>query len=252
MRNLAHFSVQIAFGAPHGAMTRPAGSRLNWRNAAAHLSLLQTRSQWRAAPMSRLILIATAAIVALSLIIVAGWVAVAWTVETPPYQVADKSGALELRDYPALRVAEITRQGSRRDAVRAGFSPLARYIFARERAGDSIAMTAPVTQVPQGGDSWTVQFIMPAEYSLDRLPAPGTDTIRLAEWPARRMAAIRFSGVATDASVAAAEDRLRAWMAEQGLQAEAAPIYAYYNDPLTPGFLRRNEVLIPVAGGPAA
>lgn len=32
----------------------------------------------------------------------------------------------------------------------------------------------------------------------------------------------------------------------------AMPVYAYYNDPFTPGFLRRNEVLIDLAEGPAA
>jgi hypothetical protein len=31
------------------------------------------------------------------------------------------------------------------------------------------------------------------------------------------------------------------------LNAVAAPIYAYYNDPWTPGFLRRNEIMVDVA-----
>ena len=202
--------------------------------------------------MSRFILISAAVITVASIAVVAAWIAVAWTVETPPYDVAVRDGRLELRAYPSMRVAEIARQGSRQAAVRAGFRPLAGYIFAREREGDSIAMTAPVTQVPQGGDAWTVQFILPQAYALDSLPRPASSDIRLHEWPARRMAAIRFGGVATDATIADAESALRAWMAAQGLEAADAPVYAYYNDPLTPGFLRRNEVLIPVAAGPAA
>ena len=36
------------------------------------------------------------------------------------------------------------------------------------------------------------------------------------------------------------------WGAAQGLSAEGPPTYAYYNDPWTPGFLRRNEVMIGV------
>lgn len=202
--------------------------------------------------MSRLILIAAGTIAALSVAAVAAWVAVAWTVETPPYSVAEKAGDIELRDYPAMRVAEVVRHGPRREAVRQGFSPLAGYIFAREREGETISMTAPVTQVRGEGNAWSVQFIMPAQYSLDRLPAPASADISLHEWPARRMAAIRFGGVATDESIAEAETRLRDWMATQGLDAAAAPLYAYYNDPLTPGFLRRNEVLIPVVVEPAA
>jgi hypothetical protein len=35
-------------------------------------------------------------------------------------------------------------------------------------------------------------------------------------------------------------------MAERDLEAAGEPIYAYYNDPFTPGFLRRNEVMIPI------
>jgi len=37
------------------------------------------------------------------------------------------------------------------------------------------------------------------------------------------------------------------WMRARGLVPQGPPEYAYYNDPFTPGFLRRNEVLRPVA-----
>ena len=67
-------------------------------------------------------------------------------VETPTYQVVTQAGDLEVRDYPRLVVAEVRRQGPRQEALRAGFGPLARYIFAQERAGERISMTAPVTQ----------------------------------------------------------------------------------------------------------
>jgi hypothetical protein len=70
--------------------------------------------------------------------------------------------------------------------------------------------------------------------------------------PARRVAAIRFSGRTTDAVLAQREAELRAWMAARGLDAAAAPVFAYYNDPFTPGPLRRNEVLIDLAAGPTA
>lgn len=205
--------------------------------------------------MVRLLLAMGGGVVLLGAAAVATWAYVAATVETPPYAVAGRDGAIELRDYPALRVAEIARDGTRGEAVRAGFRPLARYIFARERPGPKIAMTAPVTQSPvtqspEGEARWTVQFVMPSAYALSDLPAPVADGVRLREVPPQRMAAIRFSGVATDASIAVQEAALRAWLGRQGLGATGAPVYAYYNDPLTPGFLRRNEVLIPVAPAP--
>jgi DNA gyrase inhibitor GyrI len=190
-------------------------------------------------------------------------------VETPVYQVVAQEGDFEVRDYPPLVVAEVRRQGPRQEALRAGFGPLARYIFAEERGGERISMTAPVTQqrperismtapvtaqalpdVTQG-DDWAVRFIMPARYGLEQLPAPAGSDVRLSEVPPRRVAAIRFSGRASDELIASQEEALRAWLAARGLTAAAPAIYAFYNDPFTPGFLRRNEVLIDLAEAPA-
>jgi hypothetical protein len=150
-----------------------------------------------------------------------------------------------LRAYPPLVVAEVTRTGTRDQAVRAGFGPLARYIFAQERGGEKIAMTAPVTQTAEGG-SWTVRFIMPSDYSLDRLPKPSGADVKLTELPAARRAAIRFSGWWSDPLFTEKNAELLAWMAKHGLSPVGEPTFAYYNDPFTPGFLRRNEILYEV------
>ncbi|MBV5272751.1 MAG: heme-binding protein [Lamprocystis purpurea] len=193
------------------------------------------------------------------------FVYVVQNVEQPAYRVVEQEDALEVRDYPALVVAEVRRQGARKEALSAGFGPLARYIFAKERDGekismtapveqqrtDTIAMTVPVTQTRLDDGDWSVRFIMPAQYQLGQLPAPATKDVRLIEVPARRSAAIRFSGVADDALIAAKEAELRAWMAARSLVPAAAPVFAYYNDPFTPGFLRRNEVIIDLADAPA-
>ena len=90
------------------------------------------------------------------------WYVQTRNVEIARYDVLEVEGGMEIRAYPALVVAEVVRSGSRDEAVRSGFGPLARYIFARERGGEKIAMTAPVTQKADGG-SWTIQFVMPSE-----------------------------------------------------------------------------------------
>ncbi|TVQ34670.1 MAG: heme-binding protein [Geminicoccaceae bacterium] len=181
------------------------------------------------------------------------WAYVKLTIETPAYAVAEREGRFELRDYPALRVAEVITQGPREQAVRDGFRPLARYIFAREREGDKIAMTAPVTQerVAQGASEWRVRFVMPSQYDLDDLPRPAFSDVRLVETQPARMAAIRFSGRWQDARMEQREAELRRWIEAQGLMTVGPPVYAYYDDPFTPGFMRRNEVLIEVAPPPA-
>jgi len=185
------------------------------------------------------------------------------TVERPDYRVVDQEGDIELRDYPSLVVAEVTTRGSRWEAVSRGFAPLARYIFAKDRGGDTIpmtapvtqtraeekiAMTAPVTQTERGDGSWTVRFIMPSSYDLESLPAPASN-VTLDELPARRVAAIRFSGWATDASIAEHEAQLRDWLSKRDLEPRGPATYAYYDDPWMPGPLRRNEVLVPVGDG---
>jgi len=163
-------------------------------------------------------------------------------VEIARYQVIEAKGPMEIRAYPALTVAEVTRTGTRDQAVRSGFGPLARYIFAREREGEKIAMTAPVTQRSEDG-SWTIQFIMPSGYTLDSLPKPAGTDVRLREIPATRRAAIRFSGWWSDELFRAKDAALRDWLEGKGLETAGTPVFAYYNDPFTPGFLRRNEIL---------
>ncbi|MGC9417523.1 MAG: SOUL family heme-binding protein [Rhodovulum sp.] len=192
---------------------------------------------------------------------VAGTLWLTRSVETPDYTLDLSDDAFELRRYPALVVASVTRAGARDKAVRAAFSPLANYIFAKERGGEKIAMTAPVTQAAPDGkiamtapvtqqpakQGWTVSFIMPASFALDDLPAPAGD-VRLAEIPPRHMAALRFSGRWTDANFERATDALIAWVEARGLNPVGPVEYAYYNDPFTPPFLRRNEVMVEVEG----
>lgn len=184
------------------------------------------------------------------LIAVAGlvvfWFIQTRNVEIARYEVIEADGPIEIRDYPALVVAEVTRRGSRDEAVRAGFGPLARYIFARERPGEKIAMTAPVTQRATGNE-WTVQFIMPSAATLDSLPAPAGADVRLREMPPIRRAAIRFSGWWSEELFREKDATLRDWMQKRGLTPDGTPTFAYYNDPFTPGFLRRNEVMYDIA-----
>jgi hypothetical protein len=185
-------------------------------------------------------------------------------VEKPAYQVVAQDGDFELRDYPPLVIAEVTGTGSRQQSLSQGFGPLAPYIFAKERGGeriamtapvqqralaadDKIAMTAPVTQSTAEDGRWTVQFIMPSEYQLEDLPAPGNSQVQLLQLPARRLAAVRFSGRTQDQAIASQQARLKTWLDERGLEPLGAPIYAYYNDPFTPGPLRRNEVMFEVS-----
>lgn len=166
-------------------------------------------------------------------------------VEQPPYTIDLQDGPIEVRRYPEMLVAQTEATGPRDAALGTGFGHLADYIFARNRSGDSIAMTAPVTS-ERDGASWRTRFVMPAKYRRDTLPPPGPG-VTIATVPARRVAAYRFSGTATDAALATAEAELRAWLAKHRLAAGSVT-YAFYNSPFMPGPLRRNEVMITIPG----
>jgi len=168
--------------------------------------------------------------------------------EEPDFTLIRAEGDFALRDYPPLVVAEVTSSGDRQRASGPSFRRLAAYIFAQDRpaGGESIAMTAPVIQQETEAGRWQMRFVMPAKYTLDTLP-PAPADIRLTEVPARRMAAVQFSGNGTSSDLATHEARLRAWLAQQGIAPLGEAEFAFYDAPMMPGPLRRNEVLVPVA-----
>ncbi len=116
---------------------------------------------------------------------------------------------------------------------------------AQQREGEKIAMTAPVGQEALS-NHWAVTFMMPTNYTIETLPQPTDDTVRLRAIPARRMAAVQYSGTWSQQRYERNLARLREWMKAQGLAAAGDPVWARYNPPFTPWFLRRNEVLVPL------
>lgn len=171
--------------------------------------------------------------------------------ERPDFLLLRADDDFELRDYPSLVVAEVTHSGSREQASGPSFRRLAAYIFAQDRpeGGEKIAMTAPVLQDETDPGQWRMRFVMPSKYTLATLP-PAPDDITLTETPARRMAAVRFAGNGSGRDLALMEARLRDWIMRQGLMPAGEAEYAFYDAPMVPGPLRRNEVLIPVGSGP--
>lgn len=165
----------------------------------------------------------------------------------PDFLLVERDGDYEIRDYLPMWVAETVAEGSRRDAIRAGFRTLADYIFARSHEGESLSMTAPVIEQAASADHWSVRFVMPEGETNKTLPRPPADvTLRRVE--ARRLAIKRFSGRPEDYDLDAEEEALRAWLDARGEKiVDAAPEYAFFNSPAMPGPLRRNELWIEIA-----
>ncbi len=179
--------------------------------------------------------------------------------ETPKYSVTKKQNEIEIRQYFGYIQAEVTvDEKNYKSAIEKGFNVLAGYIFGNNISRQKIEMTAPVqatqsekiamtTPVTVSGDSsFSVAFIMPAEYTLETLPQPKDNRVHFTEIPARSMAAIRFSGYFNQDTILKNKRRLIDWLEEEGLETEGDFIVAGYNPPWVPGFWARNEVLIQI------
>lgn len=88
---------------------------------------------------------------------------------------------------------------------------------------------------------------MPSSYTWDTVPRPTDERVRRLRVPKRTVAGLRYSGTWGEGRFRDHEAKLRAMHAERGLQPFGAAIFARYNPPFTPWFMRRNEVLIAIA-----
>ncbi len=189
----------------------------------------------------------------------------AMAIEEAAYKVIVQDVRFELRAYDAHILAETEVEGDLKEAGNKAFRPLFRYISGHNESRGKIAMTAPVSQTPGGEkiamtapvgqqrrqDKWAVSFMMPASYTIDTLPQPKDAAVKLRQVPARRMAAVRYSGTWSAKRFEQHKRMLQAWIKEQGLVTKGDWIWARYNSPITPWFLRRNEILIQVEAEPA-
>jgi SOUL heme-binding protein len=185
-------------------------------------------------------------------------------VEQPKYTVTRSDGAIQIRDYGSMIAAEVEVSDERRAAINEGFRLIAGYIFGANKPNAKIAMTAPVEQqakqtivmtapvTQQSRDrSWTVRFIMPKSWTMETLPKPTDDRVQLVPLPSKQMVAIRFSGVANDALIAAKTSELRQYAADNNLSVTGEPVLAFYNPPWTLPFFRRNEIMLELTSSPA-
>jgi hypothetical protein len=175
----------------------------------------------------------------------------AQTVSEPPYTLVKNEAPFEVRDYSALTVAETLIEGDFDVAGSLGFRRVAGYIFGKNQnakgESEKIAMTAPVTMEAQN-QQWRLHFVMPQGMALGNLPKPVDASVQLREVPAQRMAAVRFSGLTTAASIERQTQLLKDWLGRNNLAFDDRPQLARYNDPFTLPWNRRNEILIPLKG----
>ena len=102
------------------------------------------------------------------------------------------------------------------------------------------------------GESWTVSFVLPGSKGLGEYPLPADAQVTLREIPEHLALATTWAGRWSYASVESHTEIILALLSDpnsslssQYVQA-GAPVWARYDPPWKPWFMRRNEVLIAV------
>ena len=184
----------------------------------------------------------------------------AMAVEKAKYTVLEREEDFEIRQYDPQIVAETFVEGNLEEVGNEGFRRLYAYISGENTKKQSISMTAPVGQETRSekiamtapvkqekkDNQWRITFLMPAEYALEMLPEPNDNKVKLKADPGRLMAAVRYSGTWSEDGYEENKALLEDYIQKRGLVKAGEPVWARYDPPFMPWFLRRNEVLIPI------
>ena len=187
----------------------------------------------------------------------------AMATEEPEFTLISQENSIEIREYQPKIIARVEVEGDFDAASSKGFKLLADYIFGNnvlDGETQKISMTAPVEMTPlaegivmtsaimssEVNHKWQVNFVMPKEYTMDTLPQPNNDQIKIIEIPKEKYAVIVFSGLVRDSSYSEKAQLLNDFiMANNFTQLEAIKI-ARYNPPWTLPFFRRNELMVKI------
>lgn len=188
----------------------------------------------------------------------------AQALEQPQYTVIQKSELYEIRKYEPYIVAEVVVPGPESEAGGQAFSLLGGYIFGKNKGERKIEMTAPVVQTPfatpaastkiemtapvvqtpvgNGANGFLVQFMMPSSYTLATLPEPLDEKVKFRQIAPKTLAAHTYSGTWTQSNYDEHLNILKSALAKDGVKTQGEALYSRYNGPMTPWFLRKNEI----------
>ena len=168
--------------------------------------------------------------------------------ESPDYKTLRKVHNFEIREYNKNLVVMSSQEGSRETSLRIGFSNLARYIGGLSKEKTKISMTVPVIQEKTiGNKTWKTLFFVPKKFSLSNVPKPLNVNVKIKDFPKTQYAIIKFNGSPKNKLLNEKTKMLEDWIKDIGVEYDMNKIrYAFYHGPMTPGFLRKNEIHIPI------
>ncbi len=188
--------------------------------------------------------------------------------EEPEYEILRSTDEYEVRRYAPYIVAEVDVTGSFRTAGNRAFRILAGYIFGDNQPQAKMNMTVPVESVDQGqkmkmtvpvesraaddgGETgYTYAFVMERAYSMETLPKPNDERVRLVQRPSKVMAVRPWSGSARESRYEKEKAALMGALESDAVTVVGTPAFARFNGPMTPWFMKRNEILVEIEYDP--
>jgi hypothetical protein len=165
--------------------------------------------------------------------------------ETQLYKVIREENNFEIRFYPSTTMAAITSSAKTyKELGNLGFNKLAGYIFGGNAEKKQISMTTPVHMDINDTVS-SMSFVMPAQYTKNNLPLPNNADVTLKIVPAEYVAAITFSGFASDEAIIKHTTLLKNALQEKHISYFGHFRFLGYNPPFQL-FNRRNEIIVSI------
>lgn len=182
------------------------------------------------------------------------------SIEEPDFNIISKEKNYEIREYSPRIVAETFVDTPFDKAGSKTFKILADYIFgnnlskskikmtapvSQKKASEKIAMTVPVNQT-KTNKGYSVQFTMPSKYSLETLPKPVDERVKIKQLPSKKIAVYSYSGSWSQKRFERKLKSFKSSLKKDKVNFSGEPTFARFNSPFQLWFLRRNEIWLEV------
>jgi hypothetical protein len=172
---------------------------------------------------------------------------IATTNKTSPqrYTIIRTGKDFEIRFYPSVTIATVTSPAkSHKELAGAGFRQLAAYIFGGNESKQQIAMTSPVHMDINDSLS-SMSFVMPSQYNKSNIPKPINREVMISNTPDEYVAALKFSGFASDKDIKKYTEKLEQALKQNGITYYGNFRFLGYDAPYKL-FGRRNEIIVSI------
>ena len=179
------------------------------------------------------------------------WANISIALEETSYRVIAVNQIYEIREYDD----RLAVQTSQKNGQNGAFRKLFKYISGSNTSSTKIEMTIPVTQsikidmttpVTQKFQDGKIimRFFLPRKFQPETAPQPLNEDLSIVVVKGGKYAVMKYSGRSTVKNFEKHSNLLLEALSVNKITTLDDPIKATFNGPLTPFFVRRNEVMI--------